>query len=217
MLVGGLVLMVGCNNGAFTEITPRCEILDIRSIPLEIIHLLVERFYRPGTYNVISRWKCGVVYVYDETKYEKTDEILQIANDLIQGPVVFRTTKDPNKAKVKIVFFNPQQYLPEVPLPLTSLPQAQGEEVLSVARMNPDIYDMLDCIIYISQSQLPSYNHYFERILRGIFFACIFLTSQEKDLLKQGIMPESLKKVIWYSYRLPLGTKVDPLWELGIF
>jgi len=50
-------------------------------------------------------------------------------------------------------------------------------------------------------------------MMEMIFFATgVFRNTEEIELLRSGIIPENWKMVIYYGYRLPIGTEIDPNW-----
>jgi len=203
------IVMAGCSvvgtgeiNPPESEITPgSCEMLDVNELSPQIKHLLREYLYwssylKPA--HSISRWPCGTIYVYDETRYEKTQELLNLANQLIAGPTVFKITKDPAKAKIKYVFKEG-----------SPLEVGWGE-------LKPDEYtaEYLSLVFYIpTEIEIEEiYNIYFSRTMRFLFFFSTRMTEEEWELLKKGEISENYKTVIYYGYRLPIGTEIDPNW-----
>lgn len=205
VLCGGIVIgVVGCSGTNINppeevpEVTPGpCEMLDINTLPLEIKHLLREYLYLNPYYkesHSISRWPCGIIYVYDETKYSRIQELLNLANQLIAGPTVFRLTEKPEKAKIKIIF--------------------QEGDYLGEEKADEITGELLEATVYISTvEESEVYNTYFFGIMKMIFFATsVFRNPAEIEYLKSGAIPENYKKVIYYGYRLPIGTEIDPNW-----
>jgi len=204
------IVMAGCSvvgtgeiNPPESEITPgSCEMLDVNKLSPQIKHLLREYLYLSPYYKgsrSISRWPCGTIYVYDETRYEKTQELLNLANQLISGPTVFKLTNNPEKARIAIVFREgtpSEVYLGEI------WPDEITAELLKVTVYIPTI---------IGEAEV--YNTYFFRMMEMIFFATgVFRNTEEIELLRSGIIPENWKMVIYYGYRLPIGTEIDPNW-----
>ncbi|MDD2677886.1 MAG: hypothetical protein PHN95_00490 [Candidatus Pacebacteria bacterium] len=163
-----VVLLVGCNG-----VTPPLPD-GMPEIPIDLIKEYTK-------YDVVTRWADGeVVSVYDETNYERMQEILNKINGAIDGPVVFQLSNEPN-SKIKVIFKEQEGSLSYVRLEWND-----AHELTNILiEINPLIEDPQ--VVYLQYEQA-------------------FLVSLNINLSKsyQGLTPE-IAEVLFWLYRLEPG------------
>jgi hypothetical protein len=89
-----LLSLLGCSGNGGNGIVPPPPVLPVEP-PLGLIQEYTDRFST-------VRWSDGVVFVYDAPNL--MEEVLKEVNEIIGGPVVFKTTPVADKAQVVVSF-----------------------------------------------------------------------------------------------------------------
>lgn len=195
-----LLVTISCETPNIPNIEePKCEIIDPISLSSEVKSNLKYFFYLTSIkkwYYSICRFPCGIINVYDETNYSDLEAVLNEIEETIQGPIKFHLTNNKNEAQILI--------LEKISLP--PLPS-------SIEISDPISYDIdpVTCQINKVEFEIKYFKRgeYLAKLLGSVvYFSNNFFPEYYQKIMNNPVIPETIREVIYYAVRLPIGFDV---------